>query len=196
MREASAFQSTAPRGTSPSARRSSAASASSRGGSSGANGLNVPSLCIESAIVAPKEARENAPQLSARLVKVPAHGARREIQHLPDLGARETVDVEHRHDEALSIGERRQRLLEDLPRIGPLALLERGGRFADAFGLRLRAAPRAGAPEVGAAVEDDPDQPGTEGSSNLEGVEVLERREEGLLHQVLGVLAVANHAIR
>src|SRR5215212_10559897 len=101
MRKASASQSTEPTGTSDTACRSSAASASSRGGSSGANGLNEPSLYIESPIVAPKEAREDAAQLAACLMKVPPHRARRELQQLPDLGARETVHVEHRHDETL-----------------------------------------------------------------------------------------------
>src|SRR5215207_3228543 len=196
MREASASQSTEPTGTSATACRSSAASASSRGGSSGANGLNVPSLCIESPIVAPKEAREDAAQMAACLMKVPPHGARCELQHLADLGARETVDVEHRHDQALPLGERRQRLLQDLPGVGTLADLQRGGSLAHAFRLGLRAAPHARAPEIGAAVEDDAHQPRAEGTPHLERVEVLVRGEEGLLHEILGILAVSHDAIR
>src|SRR3954452_15515366 len=125
MRDASASQSTAPSGTTPSACRSSAASASSRGGSTAANGLNVsPPLSLDPAIVAPKEMREHAAQMSTRFVQVPPHRARRELQHLSDLAAREPVHVEHRHDQALPIRERRERLLQDLPGVAPLRLVE------------------------------------------------------------------------
>src|SRR5689334_12163737 len=103
MRDASASQSTAWTGTSPSARRSSAASASSRSGSTATNGLNLsPPLSLDSAILAPKEPREHAAQMSSSFMQMPAHRARRELQHLPDLAARESVHVEHRHDHALT----------------------------------------------------------------------------------------------
>src|SRR5689334_6585884 len=97
MRDASASQSTARMGTSPSTWRSSAPSVASRGGSTAANGLNV-SLSLDSAIVAPKETREHAAQMSPCFMQVPPHRARRELQHLPDLAARQSVHVEHRHD--------------------------------------------------------------------------------------------------
>src|SRR5262245_59539960 len=141
MRDASASQSTAWTGTSPSACRSSAPSASSRGGSTAANGLNV-SLSLDSAIFAPKETRDHAAQMPPCLVQVPPHRARRKLQHLPDLAAREPVHVEHRHDQALPLRERRERLLQDLSRVAPLRLLERRRRLAHAVRLRLHAATR------------------------------------------------------
>src|SRR6478735_1751997 len=127
MRDARASQFTAWTGTSPSACRSSAASASSRGGSTDANGLNV-SLSLDPAILAPKEVREHAAQMPPCLVQMPTYRARRELQHLSDLRAREPVHVEHRHDHALSVGERGERLLQDLPRVAPLRLVERRRR--------------------------------------------------------------------
>src|SRR4051795_6889130 len=171
MRDASASQFTAPTGTSPVAWRSMAASASSRGGSAGLNGLNELSLCIESAIVAPKEAREDAAQMAARLVKVPAHRARREIHHLADLGARQSIDVEQRDDHPLPLRQRRQRLLQNLSGVAPLALEQRGRRVAHTIHLGLGAAARARAAKVGAAIEHDPDEPRAERAARLERVE-------------------------
>src|SRR3954469_3400777 len=117
MRDASWFQSTAATGTSPSTRRSSAPSCASRAGSAESNGLNVRSSDIESAIVCPEVRREDAPQLPACLVKVPSYGAGRELHQLADLRARHAVDVEHRDDHPLPIGERRERFLQNLPRV-------------------------------------------------------------------------------
>src|SRR4051812_28305200 len=106
MRDASASQSTAPTGTSPSACRSNAASCSSRGGSVGANGLNP--LSLDSPIVASKESREHAAQLLPCFVQMPPHRTWCELQQLTDLAARQPVHVEHRHDQSLPLRERRE----------------------------------------------------------------------------------------
>src|SRR5436190_556774 len=195
MRAASESQSTVA-GTSPTDWRSSAASCSSRGGSPGAKGLNVPSSRIESSlrIVVTQEASEYAAKLPARLVKVPPHRAWRELHQLADLRARHPIDVEQRHDQPLTLGQRSERVLEDATHVAPLALLERGGRLAHTLRLRLGAPACARSPKVGAAVDDDAHQPRTERASHLERIEVLVRGEEGLLHQILGVLAMPDDA--
>src|SRR5688572_9082699 len=125
MRIASASQSTVA-GTSPTAWRSRAASSSSRAGSPGAKGLKVPSSRIEPSlrIVASKKASEHPTQVPPCLVKVPPNRARREFHHLADLRARQTVDVEHRHDQPLALGERGKGILEHASRVAPLRLLE------------------------------------------------------------------------
>src|SRR6478672_5431676 len=197
MRDARASQSTTWTGTSPSACRSSAASASSRGGSTATNGLNVsPPLSLDSAILAPKETREHATQLASCFVQVPAHRAPRELQHLPDLAARESGHVEQRHDHSLTIRERRERLLQDLPRVASLRLVERGRCLTHTVRLRLHAAARTRAPQVGSAIQHDADQPRPERPADLERIEVLMRRQERLLDEILRILAMSDDAIR
>jgi len=45
-------------------------------------------------------------------------------------------------------------------------------------------------------IHDDPRQPGPEGSGEIEAVDVLERREEGILYEILRVLTVPHEPHR
>jgi hypothetical protein len=120
------------------------------------------------------------------------HGPDRPIDRLGDLFVRQTLLVEKDEDHSIIRTETSQRSFEfagQIVRVGQTRTVV--DAFLGGFGEDGATAPATeGGP---AAVRRDPEEPGTEGSTQIEAGDPAEGPNERLLNHVLGVLAVPHH---
>ena len=128
---------------------------------------------------------------------MPADGRRRRVEQRGDFRNGESVHLKELDDEPPA----RRQCIEALPerRVDLRALRRLGWRrtgVGDLLAEIVRAPDGSCRGEIETAIHDDARQPGPERTSCVERVDVLERRQKGILHEIFGVFAVVQDAQR
>ena len=123
---------------------------------------------------------------------MPADRLAADAQRIGDLGGRELVHLEHGDDQALSWRKRVKCRGKTLANLQALRHLERTGAARGELALfRLRGPQCPSFPRVQSRVDEQTVKPGRERAGRVEGRDPVQCPHERFLHQILGVLDIA-----